>query len=97
MTHTPLPWEAEDVDIFAADCDFHTVATCECNHTCRDEDEQAANAALIVRAVNSHHALVAALQSLAADAKWQNAPDDLLKAARAALAAAVVQNNSEAG
>jgi hypothetical protein len=29
------------------DCDTHPVADCSCNHTCRNEEEQVANAQLI--------------------------------------------------
>jgi len=47
-----------------------------------------ANAAFIVRAANSFDELVAALDALATTAKWQNAPDDLLAKALAALAKA---------
>lgn len=72
---TPLPWRVERSDgvldgkakfetgssvlIYSADCDIHPIADCSCNHTCRMEDEQEANAAYIVQACNAYPDLVA--------------------------------------
>jgi hypothetical protein len=56
-----------------------------------DHPDGIANANLIVRAVNSHAQMFAALKALAEEgpnAKWQNAPVELLRAAQAAIAQA---------
>lgn len=65
---TPLPWKTgrwksgeTDSSIFGGGCFIATIAT-----SAADPGENEANAALIVRAVNSHAALVQALQELLA-------------------------------
>lgn len=61
--HTPLPWHVpqdDDAFVMAGSSRERFVACCQSRH--RPEEEDAANAALIVRAVNSHHALLALLE-----------------------------------
>lgn len=49
--YTPGPWVAEGPLVIApSDCEFHEIADCSCNHTCRPEDECSANAELIASA-----------------------------------------------
>lgn len=40
-------------------CDIHPIADCSCNHTCRLNDEQIANARLIAAAPDLYYALEA--------------------------------------
>lgn len=56
--HTPGPWVAEGTEVYAgADCEFHAVADCSCNHTCRHADETRANARLIAAAPDLYAAI----------------------------------------
>lgn len=65
MQHTQGPWTAYGCLVMAdADCEYHQVADCEPNHSCRAMDEAAANAALIAAAPD----LLMALQMLYAEA-----------------------------
>lgn len=64
--HTPAPWTLENNQIFGTCNDKPTafpVAICQGG----TRDEADANAALIVRAVNSHADLLAALQAFVCD------------------------------
>lgn len=54
--HTPTPWMINSHMIYG---DVETIATC--NHTSRGSNADA-DGAFIVRAVNSHHALINALR-----------------------------------
>lgn len=81
--HTPTPWVVRGSEVVsfaggryrAADCDDHKAYTID--------HEGKANAALIVRAVNAHAALVEALEACAADyinpqdvlANWEHIAD----------------------
>lgn len=64
--HTPTPWYLADDDDCRICCPEEDVCTADTHRDeySPDEDEAIANAAFIVRAVNSHDALVEALQSL---------------------------------
>jgi tetratricopeptide (TPR) repeat protein len=59
---TPGPWESEDCraatreksryqngafQVFSKDCEYHAIADCSCNHTCRDDEQCEDNAAFI--------------------------------------------------
>jgi hypothetical protein len=85
-THTPIPWYATGKHVQSA-------AINEDNYVCEAEgnsEEQAnANAELIVRAVNSHADLLAALKELLAD-KYLADPinADRMAKTRAAIAKA---------
>ena len=82
--HTPTPWAASGVTVYGSDGGArNTVAdtTC-CGSMTREADE--ANAAFIVRAVNSHDALVAAVTMvLDADGDLNAIDFDQLRAALA--------------
>ena len=70
---TPGPWTVADdnrddlagcarfgpVVVYAEDdCEIHPIADCSCNHTCREEDEQFANACLIAAAPRMYELLI---------------------------------------
>ena len=60
--YTPGPWVAQGNKVYAmSDCVHHPVASTECNHTCRDEFDQEANARLIAAAPLLYEACKAAL------------------------------------
>lgn len=71
--HTPTPWFAvrnsKYWEINTGDCDYSpSIAEC-CPSKCKwGEDVEAANAAFIVRACNSHEALVEALKAIREEA-----------------------------
>lgn len=55
---TPGPWGVDGTFVDAKDdCEIHPVADCSCNHTCRSEEEQRANARLIAAAPDLYEAL----------------------------------------
>lgn len=95
---TPGPWSVVDNrdlnGAFWIEVEHPTVGNvslAEVRSGCEEADELGspeANAAFIVRCVNSHDELVAVVQELIADAKWQNTPYELRAKARAALAKA---------
>ena len=73
---TPGPWRVSDenrddleryarfgpVVVYANDdCNIHPIADCSCNHTCREDEEQIANANLISAAPDMYEALMLAL------------------------------------
>lgn len=65
--HTELPWHTEGPDDFGDYNILHdgdSLAVGAVVSNLRSPKEVAANAALIVRAVNSHHALVEALKAI---------------------------------
>lgn len=93
---TPGPWSVSDINaddlrhaarfgnvvVYADDdCETHPVADCSCNHTCRETDEQIANARLIAAAPD----LLAALKGVLRIADRKTVEFD---AARAAIAKA---------
>lgn len=87
--HTPTPWRHANT-IYVGDngcpaiVDHLNLVICDMLDDGRDDEECRANAALIVKAVNNHEALVKALQNIAAmDPKGIRA-DDLGHAARIA-------------
>ena len=56
--YTRGPWVAQGNKVYAmSDCVHHPVASTECNHTCRDEFDQEANARLIAAAPDLLEAL----------------------------------------
>lgn len=56
--HTPGPWTFSDTAIWALDdCEFHAIADCPVNHTCRDAETMWANARLIASAPDLLEAL----------------------------------------
>lgn len=66
--HTPTPWHFEELEHRPDGCGYirHETDRFEISHhgdTGRTREENLANAALIVKAVNSHDALVNALQN----------------------------------
>jgi hypothetical protein len=61
MSHTPTPWNAREYEIY--DVETHLIAEF-CGYL-TDINEDAANAAFVVKAVNSHDVLVSALNSIA--------------------------------
>lgn len=95
--HSPLPWHVQggtNVDAGDVHVDGVRVAKCWTSTFAPPLQESAANAALIVRAVNAHAALLAAceaaeevLASVAAEDAWR-AADRALAAVRAAIASA---------
>ena len=93
--HTPLPWRvgrnSTDYCVFHGDEKF--VADCDTSDDMEGTDEDIANAAIIVRAVNSHAALVDAVKTLslvlkAACSDSRGAVADALEKADAALSLA---------
>lgn len=84
--HTPTPWRIEDDTIKAGKNDTHLFDIYECPGLGVAAE---ANAAFIVRAVNSHDTLVEALETLVEVCPCQNgcAPDDMTCATQKALAA----------
>lgn len=80
--HTPGPWGRDGlyVTVLHSDGVSRTVADCGKSPTISRE-EKSANADLIEAAPD----LLAALEVMAADAKWQNTPHDILRTARAAI------------
>lgn len=60
--HTPLPWAVDGLDEFAVTADCDGLMVFETEFEDRSEEENAANAAFIVQAVNSHHELLEALE-----------------------------------
>lgn len=91
--HTPTPWFHTETDIHTAPDDVSSVgwgiATANGFHRDRTSETRRANAAFIVRCVNSHAALVEALEAFAAVAdeydkncldecrpEWNEANDD---------------------
>ncbi len=80
---TPGPWDRAGIDVGVAGRDDFRIAHCDgCDG--EDElsfDENAANAAHIVKCVNSHDDLLSALESL----MWELEDGDNLKRARAAI------------
>lgn len=87
MSHTPTPWHTGgtgNLIVFAGD--GYAVANATVFHGKQEDGESAANAALIVRAVNAHDKLVAAVRAyLSAQG---DCDCDTCELARAALAAA---------
>lgn len=64
MTHTPTPWETDGVYIMRVG-DERMITVANCYHSPRlDIPTAKANAAFIVKAVNSHDALVEALHGV---------------------------------
>jgi len=68
-THTPTPWSVSALDYWSIVGDGKHIADCRVQDErtigrSRDHESEA-NAALIVRAVNAHEALVGALESVA--------------------------------
>ena len=64
MEHTPTPWKvgaSSKVKIFRSD---DLTMVCECDHSQITFEESESNADHIVRCVNSHDALVAALDKI---------------------------------
>lgn len=97
--HTPGPWKsdemAEDMALFhITGPDGRRVASVDCRTTfMEDVDEAAANAAFIVRAVNCHEELLAALKSMVSAFHPTQGGSDIYcdaatNAARAAIAKA---------
>ena len=99
---TPGPWvlagryiQGPEQDIGDGDGGRLNIATCAVDWSRNGNPEQQANAALIVRAVNCHADLVAALQKLVSynedirDGKINYRPQDHIDVARAALAKAL--------
>lgn len=87
VAHTPTPWQVatHDTNRRIVDKDWHSV----CIATPKpSKPESWANAAFIVRAVNSHAALVAALQSIADSGHLESCNDTIRDRALAALALA---------
>lgn len=92
--HTPLPWTAEETEIYSIDCNYHAVTDCSCNHTCRTEDECKENAAFITKACNAHYDLVDALKHCqdiflsfhgrSAEGHYKLTPEDLFRFGAAA-------------
>jgi hypothetical protein len=77
--HTPTPWENQDgISIFSAD--DHEIANTSRRHL--SNAEACANAAHIVRCVNAHDELVAALEAVA-DAIYEYGNTDVDDIARA--------------
>jgi hypothetical protein len=79
--HTPLPWYADGPEVLGIDGngDFgYHVATAWNSPGGPEPDEAHANAELIVRAVNAHADLLAALESLLGEYEslWSEATDD---------------------
>ena len=60
--HTPLPWELSDVRPWRIQCQSRGEVITDVFGSEKSAVESAANAAFIVRAANSHAALVAALR-----------------------------------
>lgn len=61
--HTPTPWKANVLDCFAYDSRGSRVARCDYpDEVVISYEQQVANTEFIVRACNSHDALVAALK-----------------------------------
>lgn len=81
-SHSPLPWHSAEVTI--DDANNQTVAILPARH------EWEPNARLIVRAVNSHQALVDALQAIVAvlDGRQPKDPAGALMVAKSTLALA---------
>lgn len=83
--HTPTPWRLTTVNYLPTIVAYHPTAAALPNATGDvvmampgphfDKAERDANAALIVRAVNSHDELVAALRAMV-DAYKDSCPDD---------------------
>lgn len=46
----PSRYQQDNCTVMAYDCDYHTLADCSCNHTCRGDNEVEANAKLIALA-----------------------------------------------
>lgn len=96
---TARPWETDSIAVRSAALNGHQIALCEISGRARglpyDQtyDEAIANAALIVKAVNSHEALIAALEHIAVIGNKDFGPDweeieEARAIARAALAGA---------
>ena len=84
MTHTPTPWVAlHKTGIFAPDNTALSIATVE-----RHRPEHADNRDLIIRAVNAHADLVAALEDIAEKAGHRYDGWRCVEIARDALAKA---------
>ena len=75
MTHTPTPWAigshnlraiVKDAPDIADGCDHYMLAVTSA-HSLVGQDEAAANAAFIVKAVNNHERLVKALEAVVHD------------------------------
>lgn len=65
VNHSPLPWARFDADsLEIAGSDGHEICDVFQCGGIREIDEADANTALIIRAVNNHDALVAALEAL---------------------------------
>ena len=80
MTHTPTPWYATGVHVQSAvkNEDLSGLGNYVCTAEGSSPEEAIANADLIVRAVNSHDALVSALKGclIALRTKCPNVPED---------------------
>jgi hypothetical protein len=87
--HTPGPWTVGDTAIWALDdCEFHAIADCPVNHTCRDAETMLANARLIAAAPGVLEAAKWVL-ALIDGREQMPAPDDEVAAElRAAIARA---------
>jgi hypothetical protein len=86
VTHTPLPWATRDLGLWSVDheCGNHaswaigsddTVVAIAVTRGWHDEPEFLANAALIVRAVNSHADLIALAHQYASDLRHPPSAD----------------------
>jgi hypothetical protein len=73
--HTPLPWKADGPEVFAlgADGNFacHVATAWSYPYVGPGSDDAGANAALIVRAVNSHAGLLVACEAALVSASFQ--------------------------
>lgn len=90
-THTPGPWTVGDTAIWALDdCEFHAIADCPVNHTCRDAETMWANARLIASAPDLLAALKEALAVHGGDLRFGPDEDEQswCAQARAAIAKA---------
>lgn len=86
MAHTPTPWREEQTAIIGGDNDM----VCDTGYFLVPKNK--ANIGLIVRAVNCHDELVAALETMIARLdcrkKWEDPDREAYHAARSALARA---------
>jgi hypothetical protein len=90
--HTPLPWKLGPTQDTVDDANGVELLVLNVNDYGSDDDPKplpyAANAAFIVRAVNNHHALVAACKELMAFAKRQGWFHVVIQSGEAAIAKA---------
>lgn len=81
--HDKSRFENGAYQVFSNDCNYHAVADCSCNHTCRDEGECMANANLIAAAPELYEALEDLFKEITADEYKSSLRPELAQAARA--------------